>query len=177
MGRGMEDAALAQAFARRDRRAFDEAYRRYGALLFSVALNVLHATEDAEDCIHDVLVRVWKNPQAYSFDRGSVRAFLVVCVRNEAISRHRAAGRRARLAQRLEREPQDVEEIRIDDYVENARIRDALASLPDDQRKALTLAYFGGKTHVEIARALGEPLGTIKSRISLGLRKLGSALT
>jgi RNA polymerase sigma-70 factor (ECF subfamily) len=174
---GPEEAALAQAFARREPWAFDEAYRRYGSLLFSVALNVLHNAEEAEDCVHDVLVRVWKNPQAFAVDRGTVRAFLVVCVRNDAISRQRSAARRSRLSERFSHEAEPIEEIEIEDFVEHARVREALAQLPDDQRKALTLAYFGGKTHVEIAKALDQPLGTIKSRISLGLRKLGAVLS
>ena len=173
---GAEEATLAQAFARREVWAFDEAYGRYGALLFSVALNVLHNAEEAEDCVHDVLVRVWKNPQAFAVERGTVRAFLVVCVRNDAISRRRSASRRARLSERIGQEAEPVEEIEIEDFVEHARVRDALAQLPEDQRKAITLAYFGGKTHVEIAKALDQPLGTVKSRISLGLRKLGAAL-
>ena len=176
-GQGAEEASLAQAFARREAWAFDEAYRRYGSLLFSVALNVLHNAEEAEDCVHDVLVRVWRNPAAFAVQRGTVRGFLVVCVRNDAISRQRTASRRARLSERIGHESQAVEEIEIADYIEHARVREALAHLPADQRQAVTLAYFGGKTHVEIARDLNQPLGTIKSRISLGLRKLGAALS
>lgn len=171
-----DETTLAQAFARRERWAFDEAYRRFGSLLYSVALNVLHTAEDAEDCVHDALVRVWKNPRAFAVERGSVRAFLVVCVRNEAISRTRSAARRERLAQRVSRETDAVEELHIHDFIEEQRVREALAQLPDEQRAAVLLAYFGGKTHVEIARQLDQPLGTVKSRIALGLRKLGAAL-
>ncbi len=173
---GVEEATLAQAFAGREAWAFEEAYRRYGSLLFSVALSVLHNSEEAEDCVHDVLVRVWKNPSAFAVDRGTVRAFLVVCVRNDAISRQRSASRRTRLSERIGQQAEPIEEIEIEDFVEQARVREALAQLPEEQRKALTLAYFGGKTHVEIAKTLDQPLGTIKSRISLGLRKLGAAL-
>jgi RNA polymerase sigma-70 factor (ECF subfamily) len=171
-----EDRELAQAFARRESWAFDEAYRRYGSLLFSVALNVLHNAEDAEDCLHDVLVRVWKNPQAFAVDRGSVRAFLVVCVRNDAISRQRSAARRMRLSEQITHEQDTVEELHVEDFVEQRRVRDAIAQLPEEQRNAVLLAFFGGKTHVEIAKELGQPLGTVKSRISLGLRKIGAAL-
>jgi RNA polymerase sigma-70 factor (ECF subfamily) len=171
-----DEATLAQAFARHERWAFDEVYRRYGALLYSVALNVLHNAQDAEDCVHDVLVRVWKNVRAYSIQLGTPRAFLVVCVRNDAISRVRAAARRERLVQRVTQESAKSEDLNIPDFVEQERVREALAVLPEDQRKALMLAYFGGKTHVEIAKELDEPLGTVKSRIALGLRKLGVAL-
>lgn len=175
--KGADEATLAQAFARREEWAFAEAYRRYGGLLYTVALNVLHGPEDAEDCVHDVLVRVWKNPNAFAAQRGSVRAFLVVCVRNDAISRQRTASRRARLAERASREAQPEEELHIQDFVEQKRVRDAIAQLPQEQRQALMLAYFGGKTHVQIAKELDQPLGTVKSRISLALRKLGLALS
>ena len=175
--KGADEATLAQAFARREEWAFAEAYRRYGGLLYTVALNVLHAAEDAEDCVHDVLVRIWKNPGAFAAQRGSVRAFLVVCVRNDAISRTRTAARRARLAEQLTHETHTNEDLQIEDFVEQRRVRDAIAQLPDEQRKALMLAFFGGRTHVEIAKELDEPLGTVKSRISLGLRKLGLALS
>lgn len=172
----VEERALAQAFARRESWAFDEAYRRYGSLLFSVAYNVLHNAEDAEDCVHDVLVRIWKNPLAFAVDRGSVRAFLVVCVRNDAVSRQRSAARRTRLNEQITHAQDAVEELHVEDFVEQRRVREAIAQLPEEQRNAVLLAFFGGKTHVEIAKELGQPLGTVKSRISLGLRKIGAAL-
>lgn len=175
--RGVDEATLARAFARREEWAFTEAYRRYGALLYTVALNVLHSAEDAEDCVHDVLVRVWKNSTAFAAQRGSVRAFLVVCVRNDAISRRRSSARRANLTERISHDSQPAEEVQIEDFVENRRVREAVAQLPEDQRKAVLLAFFAGKTHVEIAKELGQPLGTVKSRISLGLRKLGLTLS
>jgi RNA polymerase sigma-70 factor (ECF subfamily) len=99
-----------------------------------------------------------------------------VCVRNEAITRVRSKGRRERLAQRLAAEPQEHDELRVVDVIENARLRAALAKLPPEQRRPLELAYFEQKTHTEIAKELDTPLGTIKSRIAMGLRKLGAAL-
>jgi RNA polymerase sigma-70 factor (ECF subfamily) len=171
-----DDDRLATAFAARERWAFDEAYRRYGALLYSTAYNVLGNAEDAQDCVHDALARVWRSPNAYSRARGAVRSFLVVCVRNEAISRLRSLGRRARLAERIAAEPKEHDELRIVDVVENDRLRAALKDLPPEQRAPLELAYYEGKTHVEVAATLGEPLGTVKSRIALGLRKLAAAL-
>lgn len=175
-GSANDDETLSRAFAARAPWAFEEAYRRYGALLYSVARNVLGNTEDAQDCVHDSLVNLWKRLHPYSSERGDIRSFLVVCVRNNAISRRRTADRQARLASRVSRESEMTEEFHIEDFVENRKLHDALAQLPEEQRIALVLAYFGGKTHVEIAKHLEIPLGTIKSRISLGLRKLGSAL-
>ncbi|HTA40156.1 MAG TPA: sigma-70 family RNA polymerase sigma factor [Candidatus Acidoferrales bacterium] len=171
-----DDDRLATAFAARERGAFDEAYKRYGALLYSTAYNVLGNADDAQDCVHDALARVWRSPNAYSRARGAVRSFLVVCVRNEAISRLRSQGRRTRLADRLAAEPQEHDELDVVDVVERDRLRAAMSGLPPEQRAPIELAYYGGKTHVEVAAELGEPLGTVKSRIALGLRKLAAAL-
>jgi RNA polymerase sigma-70 factor (ECF subfamily) len=171
-----DEAALAAGFAAHQRWAFDEAYRRYGRLLFSAAVRLLGNTQDAEDCVHDSLVRIWRAVQAYTTQRGPLRSFLTVCVRNEAISRMRSANRRTRVLQRAAREPQEHDEIAFEDFVEHGRLKRALAQLPDVQRAPLELAYFGGKTHVEIANALDQPLGTIKSRIALGLRKLAAVM-
>jgi RNA polymerase sigma-70 factor (ECF subfamily) len=170
------DDRLATAFAARERWAFDEAYKRYGALLYSTAYNVLGNSDDAQDCMHDALSRVWRSPNAYSRARGAVRSFLVVCVRNEAISRLRSQGRRTRLADRLAAEPREHDELEVVDVVERDRLRAAMNGLPPEQRAPIELAYYGGKTHVEVAAELGEPLGTVKSRIALGLRKLATAL-
>ncbi|HKU81283.1 MAG TPA: sigma factor, partial [Candidatus Tumulicola sp.] len=93
----MADDALAAAFAGREPWAFEEAYRRYASLLFSTAFNVLGDSEDARDCVQESLTRIWRSPRAYARARGNVRAFLTVCVRNEAISRLRSQARRRKL--------------------------------------------------------------------------------
>jgi len=172
-----EDAALEQAFARRERWALDGVYARYHSLLYSVAFNVLRNAEDAQDCLHDALIRVWTKRVTYDVARGTLRSFLLVCVRNQAISQQRTATRLAKLSSKVGAETIDCEEIRIDDYIENQRLYAAFMSLPEEQRAPLVLSYFLGKTHVEISQELGLPLGTAKSRISLGLRRLGKALT
>lgn len=170
------DHELAAGFAAHEAGAFTEAYRRYGALLYSTAFNVLHDSGEAQDCVHDALARLWRSPRAFSTDRGSLRGFLVVCVRNEAISRKRHKERDLRLARQLASFPEEHDELRVPDPIERDRVRRALDELPDDQRRALELAYYGGRTHSEIAAELHEPLGTIKSRIKLGLRKVGTLL-
>lgn len=170
------DDDIAAAFSRKERWAFEEAYRRYGSLLFSTALRVVGDRDDAADCVHDALARVWRSPNAYSRSAGAIRSFLVVCVRNEAVTRARSKARRLKLDDRLAAEPSEHEELRTIDFLENDRLHRALANLPAEQRKPLELAYFEQKTHTEIARELDEPLGTVKSRIAMGLRKLGSAL-
>jgi RNA polymerase sigma-70 factor, ECF subfamily len=171
-----DDEALATAFAAKERWAFDEAYARFGKLLYSTAYHVLGNAEDAQDCVHDALARVWRSPDSYMRSRGAVRSFLTVCVRNEAITRLRSKMRRRKLEERVAAEPPENDELGAVDVIEHDRLRAALRTLPPEQRRPLELAYFDYKTHVEIARELNEPLGTIKSRIALGLRKLGAAL-
>jgi RNA polymerase sigma-70 factor (ECF subfamily) len=172
----LDDEGLAAAFASKDRRAFEEAYRRFGALLYSAAYHVLGNPEDAQDCVHDALTRVWRSPDSYSRSRGALRSFLTVCVRNEAITRLRSRSRRVQLTRRLAAQPIEYDELEVNDPVESTRLRAAMQSLSQEQRRALELAYFEQKTHTEIARELAQPLGTVKSRIAIGLRKLGAAL-
>jgi RNA polymerase sigma-70 factor (ECF subfamily) len=171
-----DDDALATAFAARERWAFDEAYRRYAPLLHSAAYHVLDNGEDVADCVQDALARVWRTPGAYSRARGQLRSFLVVCVRNAAISRRRAQSRRQHLEQRLAAEPVEHAWIQTDDPIERDRLRAALAQLPLEQQIPLQMAYYEGKTHTEIADELRQPLGTVKGRIAGGLRKLAAAL-
>lgn len=170
------DEALAVAFAAHDPKAFGEAYRRNAGLLYSAAYNVLGNADDAKDCVADAIARLWRSPRAYSPQRGNLRNFLVVCVRNEAISRRRRAARRSRMEERVAGMRDDRDDPPLADPIERDRVRRALLALPPEQRAAIALAYYEGKTQTEIAAELGEPLGTIKSRVKLGLRKLASAL-
>lgn len=124
----------------------------------------------------EALARVWRSAGSYTRSRGTVRSFLTVCVRNEAITRLRSKARRLRLAERIALEPEEHDELHIPDVVETDRLRSALDRLPPEQRRPLEMAYYEQKSHTEIARELDAPLGTIKSRIAMGLRKLGSAL-
>lgn len=153
----------------------DEIYKLYADVCFSVALAVLRSPDDAEDCMHDVFVRIWQQRDGYREERGSLRSFLIACVRNEALSRRRAAARHREIEER-EALLQPSVEFEVQDHVEAARVRQALEALPAEQRRALELAYFAGLTHREIAAKLGEPLGTIKSRLALALRRLGRDL-
>lgn len=171
-----EDSALAEAFAAHERWAFEEAYARYASLLYSTAYHVVGNGEDAEDAVHDALARIWRSPGAYTRSRGAIRSFLVVCVRNEAVSRVRSKQRRLRLVERVAAEPEEHDELRVVDVIEHDRLRDAMTKLPPEQRRPLELAYFEQLSHTEIARTLDQPLGTVKSRIAMGLRKLGAEL-
>ena len=172
------DDELARAFAERTEGALEEAYRRYATLLTAVARQIVGAAGDAEDCLHDVLMRVWMGSHAYRAERGTLRAFLVVCVRNEALARRRSMLRHQEIDDRLARERETAQVSPFEsDPIERARLTDALRALPAEQRAVIDLAYFGGRTQTEIAAALDIPLGTVKSRASLALRKLALALT
>jgi len=167
-----DDRQLDAAFAAHADGALEEAYRRHGPALQAAARNVLGTAGDARDCVHDALIRVWSKEGAYRPERGALRSFLMVCVRNEAISRkrsdvrHVASEKRAAMA---------APAFGID-VAERVAIRSALATLPREQRDVIELAYWGDYTQAEIASRLGIPLGTIKSRAALGLRKLARTL-
>jgi RNA polymerase sigma-70 factor (ECF subfamily) len=122
--------------------------------------------------VHDALVRVWAKPGVYRVERGSLRAFLIVCVRNEAISRKRSAVRLVATEQRAA----NVTPLFGVDHAERIAVRSALNTLPREQRDVIELAYWGDFSQSEIAARLGIPLGTIKSRAALGLRKLARTL-
>ena len=173
----ISDEELARAFAEHAEGALEESYRRYATLLVGVARQILGADGDAEDCLHDVLMRLWLGSHAYRPERGTLRAFLVVCVRNDALARRRAATRHREIDDRLARERDVVVAPFDSDPVERARLGAALRALPPEQRTVIDLAYFGGRTQTEISAALGVPLGTVKSRASLALRKLALALS
>jgi RNA polymerase sigma-70 factor (ECF subfamily) len=154
----------------------ERVYGCYGRLLYSVARHVLADDADAQDCVHDTLLRVWQRPASFRPERGALRSYLVVAVRNDALSRRRDTVRHGRLEERATRDVAATYEIEVADPIERTRLRAALAALPPEQKAALELAYFGQLTHVQVAERLGAPLGTTKSRIALGLRKLGAAL-
>lgn len=169
-----EQRAVEQGFVAREAWAFDACYRAYRTLLYGAAYGVLRNAGEAEDCVHDVLLRLWQNGHAYTEARGSLRAFLAVCVRNDALSRRRKQSNRTRielamLAGGAEQTGESTEE-RMD-------MANVLASLSGPQRQVLELAYYQGLTHEEIARRLDEPVGTVKSRLSNTLRALRRTLS
>ncbi|HVR47161.1 MAG TPA: RNA polymerase sigma factor [Candidatus Binatia bacterium] len=168
---------LVDDFAARRPSGLEQVYALWSRLFFSVARHVIADSGQAEDCVHDALMRVWRNPNRFEGNREMLKAYLITCVRNESLGMVRREGRRdarelkaARLAPVTSVDPPVV------DPVETQRLQAALGRLPEEQRRALTLAYYGNKTHVEIAQELSVPLGTIKSRISMAMRKLHTEL-
>jgi len=153
------------------------AYARYAPLLANVARHVLSDASAAEDCVHDALLRVWQTQNSYVLERGTLRAFLVACVRREALTRLRGGGRRVERERRaFLLEPATEPAPEPADPFEAARVRAALARLPRDQRETIECAYFDNLSQTQIAQRLGVPLGTVKGRVALAMRKLKAEL-
>lgn len=166
-----ERETLARGFAAREPWAFAAAYRAYGRLLLGAALQVARDRQLAEDYVHDVLMRLWSHGHSYEPSRGSLGAYLAVCVRTHALSRVRRDANRQRIERTMPvREVDDS--LRDSDPIERDKIARAVAGLSAAQRAVLTRAYVKSMTLTEIAADLGEPLGTIKSRLASALRAL-----
>jgi len=158
----------------RDPAAFERLYDAYHRLVFGIALRMLTDTTMAEDLTQSVFLKIWTSPD--SFRDGNFGAWLSRVTRNRALDvlRSRAAHSAADI-------PADLPvEGAIDDVVfakiDSQRVRSALAALPDEQRAPIEMGFFGGITHEEIARRTGIPLGTVKTRIRSGLRRLRGEL-
>ncbi|MGZ3497996.1 MAG: RNA polymerase sigma factor [Vulcanimicrobiaceae bacterium] len=169
---------MARAFIARRPEALDEAYVAYAGLLYGVAYRVLENREDARDCVHDVLLRIWAATRCYRQERGTLRGFLVVAVRNDAISRRRSAARHHAIERRVQERMGTQTEFQpeIADHIETERLRRALDTLPVEQRAVFERIYLQYKTQAEVARELGIPIGTVKSRVTVGLRRLHAAM-
>jgi RNA polymerase sigma-70 factor, ECF subfamily len=165
------DAVLVSAIRSGDESAMGQLYERFSAVVYSVALRILGDTGAAEDVLQEVFMQLWRSPQLFDANRGSLAGWLAVITRNRAID-----------FLRKRRPETDITDVIVSiepDMVRGAewsrsleKIRGALASMPSSQRSALEMAYFEGLTHTEIAQKTGEPLGTIKTRIRAGLMTL-----
>lgn len=173
------DAELLARIAHGDVDALGSLYDRYQATLFPVALRIMRAKAEAEDVLHDAFVIVSERAAQYAPDRGSVSAWLVTLVRNLCIDRARRRDRRGALADRFlgkDASETATPETLADDERERARVRRALATLPEAQRETLMVAFFEGLSYPEIAEREGVPLGTVKSRAARAMAALRDAL-
>lgn len=173
------DSDLARRMAAREQSALADLYDQYGALAYAVALRVLGDPGRAEDAVQDAFLKVWYGAGGFDPARGSLRTWLIASVRNRAIDllRHRSLHERRELALRPELEAAAVgpEEETLAAQ-ERSAVRAALAQLPEEQRQAVLLAYFGGFTQAEIAEISGVPLSTVKGRMRLAMDKLSAYL-
>lgn len=174
------DARLAQRIRAGDTAALGELYDRYSSIALGTALRVVGDRGEAEDVVHDAFVAVWRKIDRFDADRGSLRAWLMTVVRNRAIDRIRARRPGMDLEDADERSllrtgPNPTWEAALR-QASAADVRTALAELPDEQRRAVELAYFEGYTYREVADLTGVPPGTANGRLRLALGKLRDAL-
>jgi len=175
----LSDVDLAAAVAGGDQGALEALYARHGAAVFGFARRVLRSTPLAEEVTQEVFVRFWRDPGRYDPGRGPLRAFLLRDTHGRAVDLLRAeTARRAREErdQALSSGEAPGPEQEVWEAVRSAQVRTALDALPAPEKEAIVLAFYFGLTYQEVARRLGEPEGTIKSRIRRGLERLRGPL-
>ena len=175
----LSDGDLLRAAARGTETALAEIYDRYRLILFGLIVRILHDRAEAEDVLQETFLQVWRRAGDFDESRGRAFTWLVTIARSRALDRLRAAGSRSRVAGEAAQMPRDEVGDAAEDALKSEQgtvVRQALAELPDEQRRALLLAYFEGLTQTEIAARLGDPLGTVKTRMRAGMMKLRDLL-
>jgi RNA polymerase sigma-70 factor (ECF subfamily) len=175
--RVLADEEMMQLVQRGDPRAFELLYDRHGGAAFSLAYRMSGDRLAAEDIAQEAFLSIWRSRLRYQPERGSVRTWVLGIVHNRAIDSLRRSlvhERRRSVVEGIEEREQapeltEVEAVRRE---EARQVRSALESLPDEQRRTIELAYFGGFSQSEIAEMLEMPIGTVKGRMRLGLEKM-----
>jgi RNA polymerase sigma-70 factor (ECF subfamily) len=175
----VSDAQLVTSIARYSEVALAEAYRRHGGAVYGLARRVLNNTAEAEDVTQEVFLRLWNQPDRFDASRGSLRSFLLAQSHGRAVDAVRSLNSRrlrevkdGRQSVNTEYDMQhEVWDLAVADHVTKA-----LGVLPEEERKVIELAYFEGRTYVEVAQLLGQPEGTVKSRIRNGMRRMRAIL-
>lgn len=169
------DAALVVGIGRYSKESLAEAFRRHGGPAFRLAERLLRDEQRAQDVVQEVFLLLWTHPERFDPDRGSLRSWVLMKSHGRAVDLVRAESTRRR------REEQDLVETAMHSYdlerevvdlVEAERVQHAVEALPQSERSAITLAYFGGHSYRDVAVMLGEPEGTVKSRIRSGLKTM-----
>jgi RNA polymerase sigma factor (sigma-70 family) len=180
MGRDLahlSDEALVALVARADDEALAELYDRFGAVAYGVALRVVRDAALAEDVVQEAFLAAWRSAGRFVAERGKARTWLLTLVHRRSVDLVRRE--EPRRAEPLRTQP-DAGGRTADEEawlrLERTRVQEALRRLPDQQREAIELAYYGGFTQSELADRLGEPIGTIKSRMFTGLGRLRELL-
>jgi len=175
----VSDAQLVISIARFSEVALAEAYRRHGGAVFGLAKRVLNNPTEAEDVTQEVFVRLWNQPDRFDAARGSLRSYLLAQAHARAVDAVRSSSsrrlREAREAMRTAEAGYDMQH-EVWDLAVAEQVASAMGQLPDEERRAIELAYFDGHTYREVAVLLGQPEGTVKSRIRNGMRRMRAAL-
>ena len=175
------DAALVRRLLQRDVSAFEELYDRHSRLVYALVLRILQQATTAEEIVQDVFLQLWRNASQYDRSRGPFAPWLLTLARNRALDQLRLKSERQRRREEQAEELPSVVAIpdfegALDEKRRAVRVREVMSSLNPQQKRAIELAYFEGLTHTEIANALNEPLGTVKSWIRNGLLRLKEGL-
>jgi RNA polymerase sigma-70 factor (ECF subfamily) len=173
------DASLVMAIARWRQDALAEAYRRHAGAVFALSRRVTADAALSEEVVQEVFLRLWNAPDKFDPDRGSLRSFLLAQAHGRAVDMLRSEGARRR---REENEARAAAEAGYDvdrevwDLALSEHVREVVDGLPEDERRAIELAYFGGHSYRRVAELLDQPEGTVKSRIRSGLRRMREGL-
>ena len=173
----LSDEALVALVARSEESGLAELYDRFGRLAYGLALRILRDEALAEDAVQEAFLTIWRTASRFVPERASASTWILTLVHRRAVDVVRREERRR--ADSLELAPEPVAAAADDDAwlrFERERVQAALSRLPDPQREALELAYYGGFTQSELAERLGQPIGTIKSRMFTGLSSLRQLL-
>jgi RNA polymerase sigma factor (sigma-70 family) len=173
----LSDEALVALVARGDDAGFAELYDRYERLAYGLCRQILRDETLAQDAVQEAFITIWRSASRFSSERAPARAWIMTLVHRRAVDlvRHHERRRAEQLPQHEEAGDAGADET-VWLRLQRERVRDALRQLPDQQREAIELAYFGGFTQSELAERLGQPLGTIKSRMFSGLARLRELL-
>lgn len=178
----LNDQTLIRLIARSQENAFSELYDRYSRLVYSMALNILGEPAGAEEITQDVFIRIWENADSYKAEKAKVVTWITSMTRYRSIDVIRRKKVRPEghtvswdirdMEPARDQSNQTDVELQVEIIQKKQRVRKALALLPEEQRQTLSYAYFMGYTQQEIANIMGEPLGTVKTRIRLAMKKL-----
>ena len=179
--RASDDLAIVRRMVAGEAEALAELYDRFAPLVLAVARRILGRAGDAEEVLQEAFLQAWNQADRYDAARSSVSTWLVLISRSRALDRLRSRGARDRTAAAAAAEPPPADtSSRLDEHVlhreRRRRVREALAAIPEEQRRVLELAFYGGLSQSEIATRTGAPLGTVKTRALLGMKKLRQEL-
>jgi len=173
------DATLVVAISRYQQAALAEAYRRHAGAVFALARRLLVDATLAEEIVQEVFLRLWNQPEKFDPERGALRSYLLAQCHGRSVDLLRSeSSRRVREERDVRRTAEGGYDLELEvvDLSVAEKVKEALTTLPEGEREAIALAYFGGHTYREVAELLDEPEGTVKSRIRSGLKRMRSEL-